>query len=112
MPIIAVKIDAIHNMQGNLRVSLLKAGLPEYSYKDQRAGFQVWHAERHEGETLIHWQSFATDDAEAEAEQRAGLEACAAHLQEHYWIKLDMPGLYTDVRRPTLRVLYRLTWLS
>jgi hypothetical protein len=112
MPITVAKIETPHDMHNSLRLTLRKAGLPLYYYKEQRAGFQVWHAERNEGEALIHWQSFATDDAEAEAEQRAGLEACAAHLQEHYWIKLDMPGPYTSVNRPTLRVLYRLTWLS
>lgn len=110
MPIIAVEVQTLKNMQQNLRAHLKRAGIPEYSWKEQRAGFEVWHAEHREGETSIIWHTFDPDgDQDA---QRKGLEFCAVVLQEHYWVKLDMPGMYTDVNRPTLRVLFRLSWLK
>lgn len=110
MPIIAVEVQTLKNMQQNLRTHLKRAGIPEYSWKEQRAGFEVWHAEHREGETWIIWHTFDPDDDQDA--QRKGVEFCAAVLQEHYWVKLDMPGMYTNVNRPTLRVLYGLSWLK
>ncbi|WP_030568480.1 hypothetical protein [Streptomyces aureocirculatus] len=110
MPIIAVEIQVLERMQQNLRDHLKRAGIPEYSWKEQRAGFEVWHAEHREGETWIIWHTL--DDVGYQDAERKGLEFCAVVLQEHYWVKLDMPGMYTNVNRPTLRVLYRLSWLK
>ncbi|MGW1786336.1 hypothetical protein ACWCQQ_45805 [Streptomyces sp. NPDC002143] len=97
-------------MQQNLCTHLKRAGIPEYSCKEQRAGFEVWNAEHREGETWIIWHTFDPDDNQDA--QRKGLEFCAVVFQEHYWVKLDMPGMYTNVSRPTLRVLYGLSWLK
>ncbi|MGW0920620.1 hypothetical protein ACWD3J_16585 [Streptomyces sp. NPDC002755] len=97
-------------MQQNLRTHLKRAGILENSWKDQRAGFEVYHAEPREGEVWIIWHTFDPDgDQDA---QRKGLAPCAVVLQEHYWVKLHMPGMYTNVNRPTLRVLYGLSWFK
>ncbi|KAB7839471.1 hypothetical protein [Streptomyces mobaraensis] len=110
MPIIAVEVRVFERMRQNLRVHLKRACIPEYSWKERRAGFKVWHAEHREGETLIFWHTFDPDDYQDA--QREGLESCAFVLQEHYWVKIDMPCMYTNVNRPTLRVLYGLSWLK
>jgi hypothetical protein len=107
---IVVQVETLKNMRANLRITLKHADIPEYSWKEQRAGFEVWHAEHNEGETSIIWHTFDPDDDKNA--QRTGLEGCAAVLQEHYWVKIDMPGLYTAVNRPTLRVLLGLHWLK
>jgi hypothetical protein len=117
MPIIAVQVhtlDTPKRMQDNLRITLHKAGIPEYSWKQQRAGFEVWHAEQNEGETRIIWHTFTKGDAAQAVEQQVGLEQCAAILQEHYWVKLDIPKplRYVQANQPTLRVLLRLSWLG
>ena len=110
MPIIAVQVHTFTNMQQNTRTHLLRAGIPAYSFKERQAGFQVWHAELNEGEVQIIWHTFAPDDDTAA--QREGLNACASVLQEHNWVRLDMPGMYTEVYRPTLRMLHNLSWLK
>lgn len=110
MPLIAVEVQILKNMQQNLRSTLLRAGFQEYSPKENRDGFQIWHAEQNEGETRILWRTFTEENQEAI--QRGSLERCATVLQKHYWVKLDMPSLYTQANQPTLRVLFRLSWLK
>jgi hypothetical protein len=113
VPIIAVQVHTLKNMQANLRNTLRKAGIPEYSWKEQRAGFEVWHAEENEGETKIIWHTFAKDEMTATAEMRTGLEQCAAVLLEHYWVQLYTPNqLSLRYDRMHLRVLLRLSWLK
>lgn len=111
MPMTVARIDTLDNMHTNVRATLLRAGLPEYLPKEEQAGFKVWHADRREGETLVHWHTYTEGDVSA-GEMRAGLEKCAVRLQQNYWVKLDAPGSYTDVNRLTLRVLFGLTWLA
>jgi hypothetical protein len=116
MPIIAVQVLTLSTpkaMQDNLRLTLHKAGIPEYSGKTQRAGFQVWHAERAEGQTDILWYSFTPDEEAEQAEMRAGLEKCASALLENYWVQLYVPNkLKMRHSRMHLRVLLRLSWLG
>lgn len=114
MPLIAVQVRTLSTpkmMQDNLRNVLLKAGIPEYSYKEQRAGFQVWHAQDNEGETKIIWNVF-TDDPD-QGEELVGLERCAVVLLENYWVQLYTPNRFKQkYGRMHLRVLYGLHWLS
>jgi hypothetical protein len=119
MPIIAVQVQTLKTpkmMQDNLRLTLHKAGLPEYSWKEQRAGFEVWHAEDNEGETKIIWHTFGAGDEREEAaqiEMRAGLEKCAAVLMENYWVQLYVPNRRKmRYGRTHLRVILRLSWLK
>lgn len=116
MPIIAVQVQTLQTrklMHDNLRITLRRAGLPEYSSKEQRSGFLVWHAEDNEGEVKLIWCAFTEDAATAEAEERAGLEQCATVLQENYWVHLYVPNrLKMRYGRMSLRVLYGLNWLK
>jgi hypothetical protein len=119
MPLIAVQVITFKTpemMQKNLRNTLRKAGIPEYSYKEQRAGFEVGHFEKAEGQTHIIWHTFGAGDEREDAaqdEMRAGLEQCAAVLLENYWIQLYVPNRLNLMHgRMHLRVLLRLSWLS
>jgi hypothetical protein len=116
MPIIAVQVHTLKTskmMQDNYRIYLRRFGIPEYSWKEQRAGFEVWHAEDNEGETKIIWHVFTKDEEAATAEMRAGLEKCAAVLMEHYWVQLYVPNrLKLMYGRMHLRVILRLSWLK
>jgi hypothetical protein len=116
MPLIAVQVQTLKTpkmMQDNLRTHLRRTGIPEYSWKEQRAGFEVWHAEQAEGQTHIIWHTFTEDEAAAKAEERAGLEQCAAVLLENYWVQLHVPNrLRLTYGRMHLRVLLGLSWLS
>lgn len=116
MPKIVVEVR-VHQtprmMQNSLRLVLLREGIPEYSWKEQRAGFEVWHAEEAEGQVTVIWHTFVTEPSdEASAEMRAGLEKCAAVLLENYWVQLYVPNrLKMMNRRMHLRVLRGLNWL-
>lgn len=117
MPIIAVQVRTLgtkERQQANFRVTLIKAGIPEYSWKEQRAGFEVWHAEDNEGETKILWHTFIKDEEPAaQAEMRAGLQQCADALMGNYWVQLYNPSA-RSLRggRMHLRVLLGLNWLK
>lgn len=111
MPMTVVQVDTMKNMHDNLRATLGREDVPEYAYKERRAGFEICHADRREGETSIIWHTFTEGDGQTE--MRTGLERCADVLQEHYWIKLDVAtGQYGSARRTTLRVILRLNWLA
>jgi hypothetical protein len=119
MPLIAAQVHTLSTpkrMQDNLRITLHKAGIPEYSWKQQRAGFEVGHFEKAEGQTHIIWHTFGAGDEREDAaqdEMRAGLEQCASALLEHYWVQLYVPNRLSLMHdRMHLRVLLRLTWLS
>lgn len=113
MPMIVTQVTTLKTpeaMQNNLRTHLLRSGLPNYSYKEQRSGFEVWHAQNNEGETQIFWHTF---DREDEPSERDGLERCAAALQEYYWVQLYVPNrLRLMYGRMHLRVLHGLHWLK
>lgn len=112
MPIIAAKIETHAQLKGTIRIHLSRAGIPRYVYKEHQEGFDIWHAEEREGEILIHWYDFLQDNDESLTAQEGGLRRCASILQDYYWIRLDMPNRnYAPVNRPTLRVLYNLSWL-
>jgi hypothetical protein len=116
MPIIAVQVNTLKTpkqMQDNLRATLRKAGIPEYSYKEQRAGFEVWHAEDNEGETKIIWHTFTEDTELDNTETHAGLTACANTLMGNYWVQLYNPNARSlRTGRVHLRVLLSLNWLK
>lgn len=112
MPIIAVQVETLstpEKFMDNALIHLRQAGIPQYSYKDQQEGFEFCPSQN-EGETNLIWHTFNPDD-DADR-QRAGLERIAALFNEYYWVKLDVPSLYTKTNRPLLRVLYGLHWLS
>jgi hypothetical protein len=110
MPIIAVQVIDFARLETNLRLRFTRGGIPEYSYKDHRAGFEVWHARQNEGEVTVIWHTFESEDHEKE--QIAGLRRCAELTMQESWVRIDVPSMYTDVNRPTLRVLHRLAWIK
>lgn len=116
MPLIAVQVHTLSTQkrqQDNFRVTLLKAGIPEYSHKETRAGFEVWHAEDNEGETKIIWHTFTEDTEAAVAEEHAGLQQCADVLMNHYWVQIYNPSARSlRTGRMHLRVLLSLSWLK
>lgn len=111
MPITVVKVTDYSNMSRDLRTYFQRAEIPEYSWKEKRAGFEIWHVRHNEGEETIIWHTFDTDDDGAA--QVAGLRTCAAALiLDKFWVRIETPSMYTRVNRPTLRVVYRLSWLK
>jgi hypothetical protein len=116
MPIIAVQVNTLKDpkrQQANFRATLLKAGIPEYSYKEKRDGFEVWHAEDNEGETKIIWHTFTEDSELSTAQERAGLKACANILMDNYWVQMYRPDSQSlRYGRMHLRVLLSLSWLK
>lgn len=112
MPIIVVKVTEYSNMERDLRTYFKQAEIPEYSYKETRSGFEVWHAREREGEVKVLWRSFGPDDSLAK-DQIEGLRKCAAVLMlNKFWVRIETPSNYTTVNQPTLRVVYRLEWLK
>lgn len=111
MPITVVKVTDYSTMMRDLRIHFKRAGIPEYSYKEHRAGFEVWPTRHNEGEDTVIWHTFdPADDCEAQVD---GLRTCAAALMvDKFWVRIDTPSMYTRVNRPTLRVIHQMDWLK
>ncbi|MEU7278728.1 hypothetical protein AB0A69_08055 [Streptomyces sp. NPDC045431] len=118
MPIIAARVhefpDGKLGFGHTVKVHLYHAGIPQVVRKEHRSGYEIRPVNGlEEGEVQVLWISYLDikdDDYARDQEER--LREILRILEDKYWVRLDLPGLYRNVNQPTLRVLYDLSWLG